>query len=46
MPIDDFNVLFPSKYYKDVGILPEDCDYEIPIDDKKWWSEIIGFLHY
>ncbi|HIF9355696.1 TPA: DUF6201 family protein [Photobacterium damselae] len=46
MRFDDYNVLFPLEPNEDLGFLPELCDYSIPIDDKKWWSKIIGFLNY
>ncbi|HIF9336531.1 TPA: DUF6201 family protein [Photobacterium damselae] len=46
MRFDDYNVLFPSKPKEDLGFLPELCDYSIPIDEKKWWSKIIGFIFY
>ncbi|PSU84701.1 hypothetical protein C0W35_22605 [Photobacterium kishitanii] len=46
MRMDDYNILFPSKTYKNVGVLPEDCDYDIPINEKKWWSKVIGFISY
>ncbi len=47
MSFNESNILFPSEPSDNhLLFIPEDCDYSIPIDDKKWWSKIIGFLNY
>jgi hypothetical protein len=42
---DDY-AFFPSKEGESFGYLGADCDYIIPINEKKWWSKIIGFISY
>ncbi len=43
---DEYDVFFPSKSHAKLLFLPEDCDYTIPIGEKRWWSKIIGFINY
>ena len=46
MRMEQYNILFPSKERRYLGVLPENCDYDIPINEKKWWSKVIGFIFY
>ncbi|PSU86506.1 hypothetical protein C0W35_22255 [Photobacterium kishitanii] len=46
MRMEQYNIIFPSKDRLYLGVLPENCDYDIPINEKKWWSKIIGFMSY
>ncbi len=42
-PILGPNILFPTKNDLYLGFIPEECDYNIPIDKPRWWSKIIKF---
>ena len=47
MSFNESNILFPSKFNKDkLLFIPEECNYTIPVNEKKWWSKIIGFISY
>ncbi|HIF9078218.1 TPA: DUF6201 family protein [Photobacterium damselae] len=43
MYFSESNILFPSNSHDDhLFFIPEECDYSIPIEKKKWWSLIIS----
>ncbi|SDG69321.1 hypothetical protein SAMN04488136_101306 [Vibrio xiamenensis] len=39
----DYNVVFPGSSLDDLSFLPDECDYNIPAKNPKWWSKIIKF---
>ncbi len=42
-PFMDFNILLPNRSHNSIWFLPDECDYNIPIDKPNWWSRIIKF---
>ena len=42
---DDY-AFFPSKDDENFRYLGADCKWYIPVNEKKWWSKIIGFISY
>ena len=46
MWLDGYDVIFPEGKNDSLLFMPENCDYDIPVNEKKWWSKIIGFIFY
>ena len=44
--LQDNYAYFPSKEDENFRYLGGNCDYYIPVNEKKWWSKIIGFISY
>ncbi|SDG69043.1 hypothetical protein SAMN04488136_101293 [Vibrio xiamenensis] len=39
----DYNVAFPGSNLDDLTFLPDECDYNIPAKNPRWWSTTIKF---
>ncbi len=39
----DYNVVFPGDNLDKMSFLPDECDYNIPAKNPKWWSKIIKY---
>ena len=44
--LQDNYAYFPSKEDENFRYLGGNCDYYIPVNEKKWWSKIIEFISY